>query len=63
MLQPNQVDVANAILNQADANALHQLAVQSGMRTQWDRALEAVNRGITSPAEVRRVLGMTRLEQ
>ncbi|MCA9013766.1 MAG: type II/IV secretion system protein [Planctomycetaceae bacterium] len=62
MLQPNQVDVANAILNQADATALHQLAVQSGMRTQWDRALEAVNRGITSPAEVRRVLGMTRLE-
>jgi len=63
MLQPNQVDVANAILNQADATVLHQLAVQSGMRTQWSRALEAVNQGITSPAEVRRVLGMTRLEQ
>ena len=63
MLQPNQVDVANAILNQADASALHELAIQSGMRTQWDRALEAVNRGITSPAEVRRILGMTRLEQ
>ncbi|WP_339731002.1 GspE/PulE family protein [uncultured Gimesia sp.] len=62
MLQPNQVDVANAILNQADASALHQLAIQSGMRTQWDRALEAVNKGITSSAEVRRVLGMTRLE-
>ncbi|MDF1742144.1 MAG: GspE/PulE family protein [Gimesia sp.] len=62
MLQPNEVDVANAILNQADATALHQLAIKSGMRTQWDRAIEAVNQGITSPAEVRRILGMTRLE-
>lgn len=62
MLQPNEVDVANAILTQADATALHQLAIKSGMRTQWDRALEAVNQGITSPAEVRRILGMTRLE-
>jgi len=55
--------VANAILNQADATVLHQLAIQSGMRTQWDRALEAVNQGITSAAEVRRILGMTRLEK
>ncbi|WP_298864737.1 GspE/PulE family protein [uncultured Gimesia sp.] len=62
MLQPNEVDVANAILKQADATALHQLAIKSGMRTQWDRAIEAVNQGITSPAEVRRILGMTRLE-
>ncbi len=63
MLQPGQVDVATAILNQADATELHRLAVQAGMRTQWSRALEAVNQGLTSPAEVRRVLGMTRLEQ
>ncbi|WP_417390658.1 GspE/PulE family protein [Gimesia sp.] len=60
MLQPGQSEVANAILNQADATVLHQLAIQSGMRTQWDRAQEAVNQGLTSPAEVRRVLGMTR---
>lgn len=62
MLQPNHVDVTNAILNRADSSALHQLAVQSGMRTQWDRALQAVNQGVTSPAEVRRILGMTRTE-
>lgn len=62
MLQPNHVDIANAILNRSDATVLSQLAVQSGMRTQWDRALEAVNHGITSPVEVRRILGMTRLE-
>ncbi|MCA9004406.1 MAG: Flp pilus assembly complex ATPase component TadA, partial [Planctomycetaceae bacterium] len=60
MLQPGQSEVANAILNRSDATVLHQLAIQSGMRTQWDRALEAVNQGLTSPAEVRRVLGMTR---
>lgn len=60
MLQPNQTEVASAILNGADATVLHQLAIQSGMRTQWDRAQEAVNQGLTSPAEVRRVLGMTR---
>ncbi|MCA9020312.1 MAG: type II/IV secretion system protein [Planctomycetaceae bacterium] len=60
MLQPGQSEVANAILNRSDATVLHQLAIQSGMRTQWDRAQEAVNQGLTSPAEVRRVLGMTR---
>ncbi|QDT88469.1 Type II secretion system protein E [Gimesia algae] len=60
MLQPGQTEVANAILNGADATVLHQLAIQSGMRTQWDRAQEAVNQGLTSPAEVRRVLGVTR---
>ena len=60
MLQPGQTEVANAILNGADATVLHQLAIQSGMRTQWDRAQEEVNQGLTSPAEVRRVLGMTR---
>lgn len=62
MLQPTHVDVTNAILNRADSTALHKLATQSGMRTQWDRALQAINQGITSPAEVRRILGMPHTE-
>jgi type II secretory ATPase GspE/PulE/Tfp pilus assembly ATPase PilB-like protein len=62
MLQPDQGEVGQAILQQADATELHKLAVEAGMRTQWDRALRAVNEGMTSAAEVRRVLGMTRNE-
>jgi hypothetical protein len=33
------------------------LAIRAGMVTRWQRAYEAVESGITSPAEVRRVLG------
>ncbi|QGQ23651.1 type II/IV secretion system protein [Gimesia benthica] len=62
MLLPDQGAVGQAILDQADATELHRLAVESGLRTQWDRALRAVNEGLTSPAEVRRILGISRSE-
>ena len=62
MLLPDQGDVGQAILQRADASELQRRAVEAGMRTQWNRALQAVNQGLTSPAEVRRVLGMTRSE-
>jgi type II secretory ATPase GspE/PulE/Tfp pilus assembly ATPase PilB-like protein len=49
--------LGRAILSRNDAEQLEQLAMQAGMTTLWQRALTAVEEGITSPSEVRRVLG------
>ncbi len=57
MLLPDRSELGNAILSRSDAAALERLAVASGMVSRWQRALEAVEQGLTSPAEVRRVLG------
>jgi general secretion pathway protein E len=37
---------------------LERAAVAAGMIDRWDRAITAVEAGLTSPAEVRRVLGV-----
>ena len=52
--------LAAAILRRADVAELEQLAVGAGMVDRWSRALAAVENGVTSPAEVRRVLGFSR---
>ena len=57
MLLPSRTDVGRAILSRADTARLEQLAEKSGMVTRWQRALQAVEAGRTSPAEARRVLG------
>ena len=49
-----------AILRRADVAELEQLAMRHGMVDRWSRALAAVESGVTSPAEVRRVLGFSR---
>lgn len=59
MLQAERSDLGRAILDRSDAGHLEQLAVQSGMVTRWQRALEAVQAGVTSPQEIRRVLGFS----
>ena len=41
----------------ADLASLEALALETGMVRLWDRALRAVEAGLTTPAEVRRVLG------
>ncbi len=46
-----------AVLAHADARDLQCLAVKAGMQTLLDRACHAVALGLTSPHEVRRVLG------
>jgi len=51
--------LARAILGRKDTSVLEQHAVASGMVTRWQRAREAVQAGLTSPAEVRRVLGFS----
>ncbi len=59
MLQAERNELGRAILDRSDAGHLEQLAVQGGMVTRWQRALEAVQAGLTSPPEIRRVLGFS----
>ena len=51
-------ELGRAVLARADTTVLEPLAVQAGMVTRWRRAISAVECGATSPAEVRRVLGL-----
>ena len=51
--------VPAAVLNRADTVALEQAALGSGMVSRWHWACEAVEAGVTSPAEIRRVLGLS----
>lgn len=59
MLTPERTELGRAILSRSDAATLERLAVEAGMVTRWQRAYEAVRSGLTSPAEVRRVLGFS----
>jgi len=58
MLRPQRSEMGRAILSRSDSTTIEQLAVASGMVTRWQRALEALRAGRTSPAEIRRVLGV-----
>jgi type II secretory ATPase GspE/PulE/Tfp pilus assembly ATPase PilB-like protein len=55
LVQNNQL--ARAILSRTDRARLQELAVESGMVPLVKRACEAIENGLTTPAEVRRVLG------
>ena len=59
LLTIRDADLSRAILDQRDANELARLAVASGMTTIDKRACSAVEQQLTSPAEVRRVLGFS----
>ncbi len=59
MLPPLDGDLGRATLDRADVRQMEAVAVAAGMVTRWDRARSAVEEGCTSPAEVRRVLGMS----
>jgi type II secretory ATPase GspE/PulE/Tfp pilus assembly ATPase PilB-like protein len=52
--------VGEAILSRADVGELEARAQRAGMIDRWARAAAAVEEGITSPREVRRVLGLGR---
>jgi type II secretory ATPase GspE/PulE/Tfp pilus assembly ATPase PilB-like protein len=58
MLPIDRPEIAAAMLARRDADALGHLAEAAGMTTLWKQAIAAVEAGDTSPAEVRRVLGM-----
>ena len=58
MLEPRSHTLGEAILARADVGRLQRLAIESGMTDLWSQARSAVEAGRTSPAEVRRVLGI-----
>jgi type II secretory ATPase GspE/PulE/Tfp pilus assembly ATPase PilB-like protein len=59
MLALSRTELARAILSRADTAAIERLAVEGGMLNRWQRACLAVADGLTSPDEVRRVLGFS----
>ena len=59
MLTIDSDEMATAILNRWDTARLQQSAVRGGMETLWRRACQAVDTGLTSPDEIRRVLGFS----
>lgn len=59
MLTAERTEVGRAILSRCDAATLGRLAAEAGMITHWQRACAAVDARLTSPAEVRRVLGFS----
>jgi type II secretory ATPase GspE/PulE/Tfp pilus assembly ATPase PilB-like protein len=62
MLLIDPEPVAAAILARGDVARLEHAAAASGMISRWQRAAELVEAGLTSPAEVRRVLGVSERE-
>jgi type II secretory ATPase GspE/PulE/Tfp pilus assembly ATPase PilB-like protein len=59
MLDPASHQLGHAIIAREEVAALEAAAVADGMKTRWDRAIDAVEQGVTTPAEVRRVLGFS----
>ena len=57
MLTAQRSELGQAILSRMDAATLERLAIESGMVSRWQRACGLIDAGLTSPAEVRRVLG------
>jgi type II secretory ATPase GspE/PulE/Tfp pilus assembly ATPase PilB-like protein len=51
--------VPAAVLARADTVELEQIATRAGMVSRWHWAAQAVEGGVTSPAEIRRVLGLS----
>jgi len=59
MLTLSRSELARAILARGDMATIERLAAEGGMVGRWQRACHAVDAGLTSPAEVRRVLGFS----
>ncbi len=52
-------ELSHAILARSETSVIEKLAAAQGMVGRWQRACRAVNEGLTSPAEVHRVLGLS----
>lgn len=55
---PGRGALAKAVLERRDIDGLEAAAECDGVVSRWSRAAEAVNAGLTSPAEIRRVFGL-----
>jgi len=58
-LDLRESNLAQSILQREDSRKIYRLAVDHGMESLWERATVLVREGITSPCEVRRVLGVS----
>ncbi len=63
LLLPETEELARAVLAFSDVRRLEQAAVAAGMIDRWERACVAVEQGLTSPAEVRRILGVAKFPE
>jgi type II secretory ATPase GspE/PulE/Tfp pilus assembly ATPase PilB-like protein len=61
MVAIDQGPLGKAILARADVAEIERLATSAGMVDRFGRAMAAIESGLTSPAEVRRVLGFSRI--
>ncbi len=59
MLTLSHSELPRAILAHSETAVIERLAAEAGMSSRWQRACRAVDQGLTSPAEVRRVLGFS----
>jgi general secretion pathway protein E len=59
MLLPEQTKLAQGILARHDVRTLEQTAIAGGMIDRWQRGCTAIEAGLTSPEEVRRILGLS----
>ena len=59
LLDPERLGLGPAILTRSDVKDLERQAVEAGMIDRWSRAVDAIESGLTSAAEVRRVLGFS----
>ena len=57
MIEPESGATAHAILDKQDTNTIEAAAISSGMISQRQRAIEAIESGVTSIEEVYRILG------
>ncbi len=55
----DQEPLGQAILARRDVHNLEETALECGMISRWERACRAVEQGLTSPGEIRRVLGVS----
>jgi type II secretory ATPase GspE/PulE/Tfp pilus assembly ATPase PilB-like protein len=60
LLSLDSSELGQAILARTDVATLEAIALAGGLVDRWARATSAVETGLTSPAEVRRVLGFGR---
>lgn len=57
MLSRSAGTLSGGVLQRMDTQSIQAAALEAGLVTVWQRAIDAVAGGITSPAEIRRVLG------
>ena len=59
LLDPERMGLGSSILARSDVRRLEREAIRGGMVDRWQRARSAIEAGLTSAAEVRRVLGFS----